>query len=194
MPENVLDKSSGWDDVAEHLLPGRTPIGAATVREWSKALPRGASILDIGCGPGVPISKVLIDEGFEVYGVDPSPKFVAQFRKHFPNAPVQCAAIEDSDFFSRTFDAVVMWGVMFLFQPEEQAAAIRRVAGVLNPGGRFLFTAEKMKLTWNDSFTERESQSLGREEYERILLGEGLALIGNASDEGDNFYYFAVKF
>lgn len=193
MLERVADKSNGWDDVAEHLLPGRSPIGAATVREWSKALLRGASVLDIGCGPGVPISKVLVDEGFEVYGVDPSPKFIAAFRKHFPNSPAQCAAIEDSDFFGRTFDAVVAWGVMFLLQPEEQAAAIGRLARVLNPGGRFLFTSEKEELKWNDSFTGRESRSLGREEYTRILLREGLTLTGHASDEGENYYYFTVK-
>jgi 2-polyprenyl-3-methyl-5-hydroxy-6-metoxy-1,4-benzoquinol methylase len=73
---------------AEKVHPrGRNPrIGAATVREWSKALPRGSSILDLGCGHGVPISQVLIDDGFSLYGVDASAKMIAAFRGRFPHA------------------------------------------------------------------------------------------------------------
>ena len=32
-------------------------IGVATVRHWATSLPKGAAVLDIGCGLGVPISE-----------------------------------------------------------------------------------------------------------------------------------------
>ena len=88
--------------------------------DWSQTLPSGARVLDLGCGTGSPISQALIERGFNVYGVDASPMMVAAFRARFPGVPVECAAVEDSDFFSRTFDGVVAWGLFFLLDVEVQ--------------------------------------------------------------------------
>jgi 2-polyprenyl-3-methyl-5-hydroxy-6-metoxy-1,4-benzoquinol methylase len=104
------DKSNGYEEVAERFMQARNPrVGASTVREWSHALAPGSSILDVGCGHGVPISQVLTEEGFALYGVDASAKMVESFRKRFPNAHAECSAVEDSEFFARTFDGVVAW-------------------------------------------------------------------------------------
>ena len=168
-------------------------IGAATVVKWSKQLPRGASVLDLGCGHGVPISQVLIHHRFRVFGVDASAKLIAAFRRRFPSAYAERAAVEDSDFFARTFDGVVAWGLLFLLQPEVQAAIIGKVAKALNPGGKFFFTAPKEAVTWLDALTGRESISLGSEEYQRILRKNGMKLDDELSDEGENHYYLASK-
>ena len=188
------DKSNGYDRIAQTFMRARNPrIGSATVREWSKSLSPGTVILDLACGYGVPISQALIDEGFAVWGVDASPSLMAAFRERFPNAPAECAAVEDSEFFRRTFDAVVAWGLMFLLPAETQATVIRKVARALNSGGRFLFTSLAKPFTWSDTLTGRTSISLGREKYEEILRAEGLSLVGDAVDEGDNYYYFVRK-
>ena len=189
-----LDKSNGYEQVAESFMRARNPrVGVATVREWSRTLPPAASILDLGCGYGVPISQALIDDGFAVYGVDASPKLIAAFRGRFPQAHAECAAAEESEFFGRTFDGVVAWGLMFLLPPDVQPIVIGKVAEALNPGGRFLFTSPFDPVTWSDVLTGRESVSLGREVYRQILGAAGLVLVGEASDEGDNHYYFASK-
>jgi hypothetical protein len=52
------DKSNGYEEVAERFMVSRNPrIGVSTVREWSRALACGSSVLDVGCGHGVPISQ-----------------------------------------------------------------------------------------------------------------------------------------
>lgn len=72
------DASGGWDAVANELIARRDPnIGVATVREWATALPAGASVLDLGCGHGTPLSALLVKNGFEVHGIDASPVLVA---------------------------------------------------------------------------------------------------------------------
>ena len=116
-------------------------VGASVVAGWSETLPGGGTVLDLGCGTGVPISQVLIERGFKVYGVDASPTIVAAFRARFPGVPVECADVEDSDFFTRTFDGVVAWGLFFLLDAEVQRGLIKKFAGVLQSGGRSLFTA-----------------------------------------------------
>src|SRR5579864_4685265 len=173
------DKSNGYQDVAEHFIAARNHrIGPATVREWSKSLVPGSSILDLACGYGVPITRTLIEAGFTVYGIDASARLVAEFRKRFPDVPVECAAAEDSEFFSRKFDGIVAWGLLFLLPAEIQPVVIHKAAEALKPGGRFLFTAQKQVVTWNDSLTGLESISLGGERYEQIIRDTGLTVVG----------------
>jgi 2-polyprenyl-3-methyl-5-hydroxy-6-metoxy-1,4-benzoquinol methylase len=144
-------------------------IGPTTVGQWSRSLPRGCAVLDLGCGHGV-ISRVLMDEGFEVYGVDASTRMIEAFRTRLPNAHAECSAVEDSEFFGRTFDGVFAWGLMFLLSPDVQVALIPRMARVLNSGGNLLFTAPTQVCAWQDALTGRESVSLGGYFKARVLF------------------------
>src|SRR3954471_23246897 len=138
-PNEFSDGSNGYEAVASRFLSCRSQsrVGVDVVREWANCLPRTAVILDLGCGNGRPISQVFFDEGFTVYGLDASASIVAAFRAQFPGAPAECSMIEDSDFFNRTFDGVVAWGLIFLLTPEAQSLLIRKVSRALNCGGRF---------------------------------------------------------
>lgn len=186
------DRSNGYEEAADEFVARRTAssIGTATVRDWARTLPVGATVLDLGCGTGLPISATLVEEGANVFGVDASPSMIATFRARFPNAPADCSAVEDSDFFSRSFDAVVAWGLMFLLTPDVQRHLIARVATVLKPGGKFLFTSPSEACQWPDNLTGRTSVSLGAEEYRRAAGAAGLQLEHETDDEGQNHYYF----
>ena len=190
----MADGSNGYESIAEAFIKARRPsIGPTVVRRWSKTLPAGASILDLGCGSGVPISEALLQDGFAIYGVDASETLVAKFRERFPGVPVECGSVEDSIFFSRSFDAVVAWGLMFLLPVGIQRSLIAKVAGALNRHGRFLFTAPIEAGAWADAMTGLPSYSLGFTAYERELTAHGLRMDGNDVDEGGNHYYFTAK-
>lgn len=189
------DPSNGYEAVASEFVARReqSSIGSATVRIWARSLPSGASILDLGCGHGVPISMALMNDGFVIYGVDASRTLTAAFRRQFPHAHVACEAVEDSRFFGRTFDGIVAVGLMFLLPAEVQRDLIGKVALALNPGGKFLFTSPVQTCTWTDVLTGRQSLSLGVEEYKAVLSAAGLTLVAEYVDEGDNHYYGACK-
>jgi SAM-dependent methyltransferase len=191
------DKSNGYEEIASIFIAGRgrnkSGVGASVVAEWSQLLPAGATILDLGCGTGIPISLILIASGYNVYGVDASASMTAEFRANFPTAPVQCAAVEDSDFFGRIFDGVVAWGLFFLLSAEVQLTLIAKVAAILPSGGRLLFTAPSEPCSWLDAMTERTSISLGHDAYRVALDAEGMTLVGTYADEGQNYHYSALK-
>jgi len=187
------DRSSGWEDVAASFIAVRSRVGVATVRTWARSLPPGAAVLDLGCGSGVPISEALMTDGFVVHGVDASPSLVADFHDRFPQAPVACEAAEASAFFGRTFDGVVAIGLVFLLPAPAQLDLIRRVASALRPSGRFLFTAPEQACTWADALTGRPSLSLGAEAYRETLTAVGLAVVDTYVDEGENYYYSAIR-
>lgn len=124
----MTDRSNGYEGVATEFLEGRgrapsTAIGTRSVREWAGTLPRGGAVIDIGCGTGLPITKVLVTEGLNVFAIDAAPSFVEAFRRNLPGIPVACESVEDSPFFGRTFDGVIAWGLMFLLPPDGQRGA-----------------------------------------------------------------------
>lgn len=187
------DRSNGYEALAVEYQQRRDQsIGRAVVASWARSLPPGATVLDLGCAHGVPVSQALLDAGCAVHGVDASPTLVAEFRRRFPGVPVACEAVEDSRFFDRRFDGTVAVGLVFLLEPDAQRELIRKVARALQPDGRFLFTAPRERCTWTDVLTGRESRSLGAEAYTTLLAESGLKLIAEQVDEGDNHYYSAV--
>jgi 2-polyprenyl-3-methyl-5-hydroxy-6-metoxy-1,4-benzoquinol methylase len=194
-----MDRSNGYENIAAQFLarrgnaPSTAGIGVATIRKWARTLPPDAAVIDLGCGSGIPITQTLITEGLNVCAVDASPSLVLAFRKNFPSTPIACEAVEDSTFFAHTFDAVLAWGLMFLLSPEQQRLLLQRIAHILNPRGRLLFTAPAEPVSWNDVMTRMKSRSLGAEEYKRQLQSVGLSLLNEHEDEGQNHYYDAIK-
>jgi 2-polyprenyl-3-methyl-5-hydroxy-6-metoxy-1,4-benzoquinol methylase len=194
-----MDRSNGYEGVTVEFLSRRgsgrftTGVGVNAVRKWTRALPRGAAVIDLGCGPGVPITEVLVAEGLNVFGVDAAPSFVEAFKRNLPNTPMACEAIQDSRFFDRTFDGVLAWGLMFLLSPGDQRHLILRFADIVVPGGRLLFTSPAEQVVWNDVMTELKSRSLGAEEYRRLLSEAGFYLADEYEDEGQNHYFDAIR-
>jgi SAM-dependent methyltransferase len=195
-----VDRSNGYEAVSEEFLARRgssrsrsIAIGVKEVRKWAKTLPRGSSVIDLGCGPGFPITVVLVEEGLQVFGVDAAPSFVAAFQRNLPGTPVVCESVLESRCFDRTFDAVLSIGMMFLLKAEEQHRLIRRFAEILAPGGRLLFTSSAKPAVWNDVMTGVESVSLGAEEYKKLLGTAGISVVEEYEDVGENHYFDAFK-
>ena len=194
----MIDRSNGYEGIAAEFLAGRgrapsTAVGTRDVRNWARTLPRHAAVIDLGCGTGLPITKVLVSEGLNAYGIDASPSFVEAFRQNLPVVPVACESVEDSVFFNRKFDAVLAWGLMFLLQPNAQQSLIQRMSDILVPGGRLLFTSPPEEVIWNDAMTGLESRSLGAAEYRRLLSAGDISVRSEYEDEGQNHYFDTLK-
>ena len=194
------DDSNGYEGIASIYVARRgtrprvgDAIGAAVVHAWAQSFTPGATVLDLGSGPGEPSTRILQEAGLASYAVDASAAMVAAFRERFPSVPIEQSTVEASRFFDRTFDGVLAWGLLFLLRPAAQSLVIEKVARALNPGGRFLFTAPKEPLEWLDAMTGRQSQSLGAQTYEQMLRDSGLTWVADAEDEGENHYYFVER-
>jgi len=189
-----VDRSNGYDEIAEQYVVARNPeIGAAIVRKWTESLKAGASVLDLGCGHGEPIGRILTERGCRIFAVDASKRLLEEFRKRFPAAITEHAAVQESEFFGQKFDGIVAWGLLFLLAAEAQPVVLRKMTKALKPNGRLLFTAPTEAVRWKDALTRSESVSLGRKAYRRILQSEGLVLEREQRDEGENHYYLASK-
>lgn len=184
-----------YDRIADWYVKNRDPhVGVPEVLELVADLPPGSPVLDLGCGHGVPIARVLADRGLAVHGIDSSEEMIARFRAELPEAPTECTRIQDSALFGRSFLAVVAWGVLFHLAPRDQAVVIREVAGRLRPGGRLLFTAgaTEGERTGEMNGVRFRYFSLGAARY-RSLLGEcGFDGVRDRPDAADNHVYTAT--
>jgi trans-aconitate methyltransferase len=99
-------------------------------------------VIDMGCGAG-PLTKALVDGGFEVIGVDASAEMLELARVSVPTARFVHASIYDTEICD--CDAVVAVGEPLTYHPEEADADslvstfFQRVADALPPGGLLIF-------------------------------------------------------
>jgi SAM-dependent methyltransferase len=106
----------------------------------------GARVLDLGCGCGIPVSRVLADR-YRVTGVDISPLQIERARRLVPGARFLCADMSAIEFEPRSFDAAVAFFSLINLPLSEQSTVIGRVARWLEPGGRLLAVVGKYAWT-----------------------------------------------
>lgn len=187
------DASNGYDAIAAAFIEARSDAGSGIVKDWAAQFPKGARVLDLGCGHGVPNMPLLLGAGLTVSAIDASPSLLAEFRARFPQVETACEPVEQSAFFGRQFDGVLAVGLMFLLPVTEQLRLIQNVSDALKPRGRFLFTAPQETGTWEDLLTKRRSQSLGAQAYTVRLLDVGFAEVDSVPDPGASHFYRARK-
>ena len=100
---------AGYDAMAEHYLSWGRRVErdprARFVEEFSRRLPEGAQVLDLGCGAGVP-STQLLAERFKVVGVDISQAQLRLARENVPQASFIQADLFELDFPDAAFAGI----------------------------------------------------------------------------------------
>jgi SAM-dependent methyltransferase len=149
-------------------------------------LPRGAKILDVGCGTGrhaVELAKA----GYGVTGIDISAGMLAEARAAAERAEVELELIEaDATSFDlgRVFDAAVCLcegslGLLGNDDPyEHDAAILRRAFVALRPGARFVLTL----LNGLRMIRDATPDQVARGEFDPATLTESFEMEWEAED------------
>lgn len=98
-------------------------------------LPRGARVLDAGCGPGR-IAGALHERGHDVLGVDVDPELIAAAQTDHPGPRWQVADLAALELDEAPFDLAVLAGNVMLFLAEgTEAQVLQRVAAQVRADG-----------------------------------------------------------
>ncbi len=102
-------------------------------------LPRGSTVLDLGCGTGIPISRYVVQRGFHLVGVDESKKMLEIAQREVPQGEFIHADMVDIEFNDK-FAAVVAWDSAFHVKRKHHSALYHKLAKSLETGGRLLLS------------------------------------------------------
>lgn len=187
----MIESSEAYERNAQEFLNRRDKslIGSQVVAQWGATLAERSSVIELACGGGYPITRALSKTDLRLWAIDSSPSLVQVFRSRFPHIPVQCSTVQDCDYFHRTYDAALAIGLVFLLSESDQIKLFSTVSGILNPRGRFLFTAPTETGAWKDMNTGIECVSLGKERYTELLAGAEFRINSTFYDKGKNNYY-----
>lgn len=127
---------AGYNEIASNYLASR-PRNSEDVKllkELVSRLPRGARVLDAGCGAGVPVARNLA-RTFDVTGVDISERQIKLARRMVPKAKFLCDDILTVDFPDESFDAVVSYYAMFHVPRSKHKHILKNFHRILKPEG-----------------------------------------------------------
>jgi ubiquinone/menaquinone biosynthesis C-methylase UbiE len=188
-----------YDLIAEWYTSVRhDQTGVPEVLALADSLQSGSRVLDVGCGNGIPLTRALLDRGHAVVGLDSANEMLTRFRLNCRSTPAIRAQVQALPFASASFDAAIMWGVMFHLPRPAQIAAIKDVARVLRSGAPFLFTSADIDEAAGHLGAPMNGVdfvyfSFTVDGYQRILAEHGLAFVDFHTDQGENGYYLARK-
>jgi SAM-dependent methyltransferase len=120
---------------------------AAWLTHLQQGLPAHATVLDLGCGCGIPAAKSLADNGHQVTGVDLSEVQINRARELVPKATFLHADATRVTFPDRAFDAIVCLYALIHMPRDAQPRLPQRIAGWLRPGGILLATTGAQEWT-----------------------------------------------
>ena len=126
-PVDPLNDDLSW---AAYVLDGRDNPDYFDSERYFASFPPGAHVLDVGCGTGYELQK-LLDRGCTGAGVEVNDWSLEQAAAK--GRPVHRAPAEALPFPDASFDGVIFKGVLS-FTDEDRAFA--EIARVLRPGGR----------------------------------------------------------
>jgi ubiquinone/menaquinone biosynthesis C-methylase UbiE len=113
---------------------------AEWLEELAGHLPTGGSVLDLGCGCGIPVARWLVTRGYPVTGIDLSSAQIDRARRLVPGAVFMEADMTTLDLPDQGFDAVAMFYSIIHVPSEDQPALLGRLHRWLLPGGWLIAT------------------------------------------------------
>ena len=135
-----MDNKVSYDKIAEQWTTVRKDMQVSKlVIDFAKQIKPNGSILDIGCGSGLPITKYLCDKGFAVTGIDYSDKMIEIAKKS--SIPANFFLSDFFDFtISEKFDGIIAWDSLWHIAKSKQESIYPKISNLLKPNGLFLFT------------------------------------------------------
>ena len=164
-------RAHGWNDKPWH-------------DHFIAALPKGATVLDLGCGAGLPVAFHMVESGLRVTGVDAAPTLLSLCRDRMPDQEWIVSDIRSLSL-GRRFDGVLAWDSFFHLKPDDQRRMFEVFAAHAAAAARLMFNTgpghgEAIGRYRGDPLYH---SSLDAAEYEALLAQSGFEIVTHAVED-----------
>jgi len=167
------------------------------LRRLVKLLPKSAKVLDLGCGTGIPVDAYLIQQGFDVTGVDFCQRHITLARENVPEGKFINEDFSRVDFNEESFDVIVALYAIFHIPRKEHEGLFLRVRSFLKYNGIILVTLG----TSGSEYGEEKDwcgapimvwSTYGPDTYREIITNVGFTILGSGfeGEPTDDEYHF----
>ncbi len=167
--------------------------GVEQVEKALRFAPGGGAALDVGCGAGGRIVRLLQDHGFTVTGIDVSEEMIRLAKRNHPDVSFHVQDICTWETESR-FDFIVAWDSIFHLPLESQLPVIYKLCKLLAHNGVLLYTfgnafGEHTDTWRGDRFYY---SSIGINENLKGLMQNGLTIMHLELDQYPEKHVFVI--
>ena len=170
--KDLLDLNKrAWDNIAKKY-DDRSGIAISDIfATFTGKLPEKGTVLDLGCGTGLPHARYLVEKGFDVLGVDLSEEMVKVAIKNVPEAIfVQLSMNEIA--YRDEFDGVMSSFSMLLLPPDLFKETASRIYSALVEGGYLYLSLNEPASVSDDPDSDVFVNIMGQDMYSRAYTVE----------------------
>ncbi len=151
---------------------------------FAKLLPKGGSILDVGCGGGRD-AEFFAKRGLKVIGTDVSDVLINLAQKNVPQATFMCEDILKSKFPKNSFEGIWAHAILLHLKRNDVPKALKKFHTILKSGGMLHVRVKKGKgeefvkeklSAWNERFytyfTKKEMEDMFKKEGFKVIASQ----------------------
>jgi SAM-dependent methyltransferase len=163
---------------------GRDLFEKGWLLDFLRLLPRGGSILDVGCGSAEPIARFFIEQGHLVTGVDSSPSLIEICKQRFSAQNWIVADMRELSL-NEEFTGIAAWNSLFHLSPEHQRLMFPIFRKHSAPNAALLFTSGPVagEIVGEYRGEPLYHGSLDGVEYRELLDQNGFAVVSHVVED-----------
>jgi len=152
---------------------------------FSRLIERGRTILDAGCGDGLPADAYLVEQGFAVNGIDASERMIEFARKNVPEGFYEVKDLIDLQEGEYCVDGVVSLRALLQIPRANYHAVVTNFASFMPSGGALLLAMAPRQREGIDTDPHEATVESNTE----IIECAGFSIIADGTDRsGDEMY------